>query len=395
MKTIKDGRERRIFKDGPHHDAAQAIKLFPDGKIHSAYLDMVTHPPEGVNYMGDFSHARPFVVDGGSWFRRAADYLMMPYVFTVESPYLIHSCQKLLNTKSDFVVDIEHGNPFMGPYNVFKHEYQPFQAIVKKILSADNCKAIMPWSKAAQAAFIWNFDFLGDKTLFDKLKVIYPATPSIGIGRKFDKFTFIFVGGESFYAKGGLQTLLAFLFLKKQHNMDADLIMIGNIPQKIKELFTIPQMHELGLWMIGPVRRQVLLDTMSLSHCLVLPTHGDTFGMTVLEAKARGLPSIMVDSFSANELITHNKTGLIIEPDEAVNKWFDEMGCKRMGKNEFHSQFNDYNPSNLHVMRLALAMSKMLKDKCGNMPQHCIKESRHGKFSVRERNKKLKEVYER
>lgn len=384
--------DRRIRR--ATHGVAQTIKLFPDGKIHSAYLDMVTHPPDGINYIGDFSHAKPFVVDGGKFGRKVLDYLMLPYVFPIDSPYLIHSCQKLLRTNADFVVDIEHGNPFMGAYNVFKHKYQPFRAIVKKILTADNCKAIMPWSKAAETAFRSNFDFLGKETL-DKIKTIYPTTPCVGIKKKFDKFTFIFVGGESFYAKGGLQTLFAFIFLRSYYGIDAELVMIGNVPQSVKDMFSDIVRHDLGLWFIGPMQRQVLLDTISHCHCLVLPSHGDTFGMTILEAKARGVPAIMADSFSASELVTHRKTGLIVECDDKINRWFNSFGCKRMGKTEFHSQFEDYIPSNLHILKVASAMASMYENKCGSMPQRCIKESRHGKFSIRERNKRLKDVYER
>ena len=172
------------------------VKLFPDGRIHSAYLDMVKHPPQGIEYIGDytFSPGTSYDMNNKDMVRKALDILELPYLLRVRSDCLIHSCQKLPLTNSPFVVDIEHGNPFMGAYHVHKYRYPQFRHIVDKILSAGNCKAILPWSNTASVSFMLNFMFLRGG-VFDKIRVIHPAVEFVGARKKFDRFTFMFVAG--------------------------------------------------------------------------------------------------------------------------------------------------------------------------------------------------------
>ena len=397
------------------------VKLFPDGRVHSAYFDLVNHPPDGVEYVGNFDHLyRTLNPSGNDIARYVLDSLRLPYVFNINTDgfdlihcvsnskrefehsdqipkwNLIHSCQKLIHTKSDFVIDIEHGNPFMGAYCIDKYKYLQFKYIVSKILSKDNCKAILPWSVKAMTAFTYNFSFLDKHILEDKLRVIYPAVEYIGIGKKFDKFTFIFIGGESFYAKGGLQVLEAFEFLKKNYTIDFDLIMIGTIPIDIKDKYSTYEMSKMGLWLFDPMQRGILLDTMKKCHCLLLPSHGDTFGITVLEAKAMGIPSIMANSFSASEIVSHEHTGYIISHDKNINSWFDIYGRKMMNKTTFHSQFKKYKPDSIHVLELIYSMLNMMEDNNAfRMGKRCLDEIDSGKFSLKARNSMLKEVYEK
>ena len=366
------------------------IRLFPDGRIHSAYLDMVKHPPEGVEYVGkfEFSPGTSYDMNNKNMVRKVLDMVEFPYLFGIESDCLIHSCQKLLWTKSDFVVDIEHGNPFMGAYHVHKYRYPQFRRIVDKILSAENCKAILPWSGTAAVSFMLNFMFLRGG-VFDKIRVINPAVEFVGARKKFNRFTFMFVAGGSFYAKGGLQTLQAFELLRRDCGEDAHLIMMGEIPDEIYSRYG----HINGLHLMGQMPREKLLNALSHCHCLVLPSHADTFGMTVLEAKARGIPTIMADSFAADEVVTHGYTGYLVGVDRTIDLRFDNYGRKRIGKGEFHRQFAGYIPDALHVTEILHAMSDMIFSH-KNMGRNCLDEVRNGKFSVGVRNKALKEVYE-
>ena len=376
------------------------VKLFPEGNIHSAYLDMVKHPPEDIEYVGEFNHSQgsSFDIKNKKIIVKALDIFKMPFIFNVDGSEvdMIHSCQKLLLTDSDFVIDIEHGNPFMGAYSIDKHKYLIFRKIVSKILEKDNCKAILPWSIRAMTAFTYNFGFLGKNVLEDKTRVVYPAVEYIGLSNRFDKFTFIFVAGESFYAKGGLQVLEAFDFLKKNYKDDFDLIVVGNIPKDILIKYPEDIKEKLGLQIYAPLNRKTLLELIERCHCLLLPSHGDTFGITALEAKARGVPAIMADSFSATEIVQHNSTGYIILPDNNVNQWFDIYGRKRMNKTQFHSQFKHYKPDSMHVLQLALNMLNMMNgNNAFRMGKRCLEEIDSGKFSIKARNSMLKEVYER
>ena len=368
------------------------VRLFPDGGVHSMYLEMVNHPPEGIEYVGDFSYSPGTSLDvsNKNMIKGLLDITKMPYVVRLKSDDFIHSCQKLLWTGADFVVDVEHGNPFMGAYEVFKHMSPQFRFIVKRLLGADNCKGILPWSKRAERGFKMNFEFLGGDILNNKVHMVYPAVSMKDRFKKYDKFTFIFIGGESFYAKGGLQVLKAFEDIKHNWGFDCDLIMVGKIPQHIRDKY---EDNKDGIWIYSPMDRGLLLHELSKCHCLLLPSVGDTFGMTLLEAKSMGVPAVVVDSFAAMEIVTDWETGRVIRPDGNIDPWFDENGCKRMGKDDFHYQFKSYTPTKEHVENLAEAMMDISKH-WSIMGRKCMSEIMSGKFSIEERNKKLGVIYE-
>lgn len=370
------------------------IRLFPSGKVHSAYLDLVNHSPEGVQFIGNFSYSTGSFVDfsGKDTIASILDWFNLPYIFFMESDYPFHSCQKLLSTNVNYVIDIEHGNPFMGSENVFKHKHEVFRWLTKRILNNKNCKMIMPWSNIAKDAFCLNFDFLGDDLLDEKVRVVYPATfPFSDDVEKYRNFTFIFIAGRSFYPKGGVQTLESFKMLLDLR-IDANLIVVGAVPDKekikyssIKEIIFYPHIDRIKL-----------LDMLAKCHCLVLPSMGDTFGMVLLEAKARGIPAIVVDSFSAKEIVEHDVTGIVIEPDYSIYPWFDINGRKQISKSGFHSQFSTYVPSLEHVSKLSNAMLNMIDspNSLRIMGMNAKNETKNGRFSLWVRNKVLKDIYE-
>jgi len=370
------------------------VRLFPSGRVHSAYLDMVKYPPKGIEYVGDFSYAVGTSVDffGKGTAAYAADMLGLPYVFPVKSNHLVHSCQKLLSTEANYVIDIEHGNPFMGAANIHKHNYPHFRWITKYLLNKSNCKMLMPWTNIAKEAFELNFSFLGKDFMNDKLTVVYPATyPFYGKITRFIDFTFIFVAGRSFFAKGGVATLEA--FKKLIINVpDAKLLVVGATPDHIKMRYADVE----GVTFYSHIDRDILMGIIAKCHCLLLPSMGDTFGMIIIEAKAREVPAIIVDSFSAKEIVEHNVTGMLVDPDKNVIPWFDDKGRKRLNKTVFHEQFEKYTPSHEHVMKLFNTMYKMARSKNSAilMGENAKREVDVGRFSIEERNRKLKEIYE-
>jgi len=370
------------------------IRLFPNGGVHSAYLDMIDNPPEGIEYVGEHSYApgSAFKVGGRGLISWVLDALDLPYVVPLNSDYFVHSCQKLIHTNADFVIDTEHGNPFMGSDNINKHKSALFRSLVSKILLKDNCKGVLPWSEKAAGAFCMNFDFLGDRFLTEKVIVARPTTiPCRSMTKKFDKFTFLFIGGYSFYAKGGLQTLAAFNHLVDLGH-DAELIMVGDVPEHLKMKYNDVK----GVWFYTRLQRTTLLDLMSKCHCLVQPSVGDTYGMSLLEAKARGVPAIVVDSFAEAELVENGKSGMVLKPDMNLKLRFDNYGRKILSKDAFHSQFRSYNPSFKHVYDLMHTMKNLVlnPNTASVMGEEAFKEIDGGRLSIAKRNEALKKVYE-
>lgn len=127
-----------------------------------------------------------------------------------------------LRTKKPFVVDIEHIYALMN----FTQSPEKMRAQVVKTLSDDLCRAILPWSAAADQtmkAYLQE-DYEG---IAHKVKVVYPAVTcnldryqngadhSI-ISADSERFNLLFVGRNP-YRKGLEETLLAFAELSSEY----------------------------------------------------------------------------------------------------------------------------------------------------------------------------------
>src|SRR5207237_9587574 len=87
---------------------------------------------------------------------------------------VVHSCQHLLLTRNKWVVDIEHGQPFVGT-EFSRLCRTSVRAAILTIVSSRSCRAIMPWTRTAARAFVATFG-PADRVL-EKIQVVYPAVP--------------------------------------------------------------------------------------------------------------------------------------------------------------------------------------------------------------------------
>ena len=121
---------------------------------------------------------------------------------------------------------------------------------------------------------------------------------------KSDIFRFLYVG-ECSDRKGIFQLLDAFIFeFKNNENVELhiksnnDMLFYGG--DKIKQII---KSHKNIYWHTGNEGHDYVLDLYRQSHAYVYPSRADTFGMTLLEAMACGLPVISTDEPGATELI--------------------------------------------------------------------------------------------
>ncbi|MFN2429473.1 MAG: glycosyltransferase, partial [Cryomorphaceae bacterium] len=64
---------------------------------------------------------------------------------------------------------------------------------------------------------------------------------------------------------------------------------------------------------LGFQNRGEILQLLDQSHCFVLSSHSETFGVVVIEAMARGIPAISSDIAGTNEIVT-SENGILFEP---------------------------------------------------------------------------------
>jgi len=117
--------------------------------------------------------------------------------------------------------------------------------------------------------------------------------------------------------------------------------------------------------------------------------------MSILEAKSRKLPAIVVDSFAEAELVENKKTGIVLKPDANIRLRFDTEGRKILSKDDFHSQFWSYSPSYRSVFDLMYAMQDMSNRsmEARRMGEKAFEDIDGGRLSVGERNIVLNKAY--
>jgi len=127
--------------------------------------------------------------------------------------------------------------------------------------------------------------------------------------------------------------------------------------------------------------QEKLFKLMARADLFLYPSAIDTFGFSLLEAMSFGLPIITINTEftkSREEIVENEKTGLIFDVNEKVNykeiTSVEEMIIKKLVEN---------------VERLITE-----KDLMKRMSKNCLEEIKNGKFSIKERNKKLKIIYD-
>jgi glycosyltransferase involved in cell wall biosynthesis len=111
---------------------------------------------------------------------------------------------------------------------------------------------------------------------------------------------------------------------------------------------------------------------------MIYPGYSDTFGFGFLEAMSFGIPVVTVDGFARKELVENKRTGFVIEKNFELNeKSIQEINEEIIKKIEEKTSM--------------LIENKMLIKK---MSQNCLEEIKNGKFSIKEKNKLMKRVYE-
>lgn len=238
---------------------------------------------------------------------------------------------------------------------------------VKRILLNKNCKKILPWTKMAANEIIREFP-----EIRGKVGVVYPmmSVPKIKI-REHKGINLLFVG-RYFYEKGGFHALKVFDALTKKYE-NVNCILVSDVPKKIIKKYE----KDSKIKIYGLMLQKKLFDEIyPISDIFVYPGYSDTFGFAYLEAMSFGIPIITVDGFARKEIIGEGKTGFIIKSREKVDYRFlsnnKELIEELIEKTE------------------QLIKNKKLREK---MSKNCVKEIEKGKFSIKERNRKLKKIY--
>ena len=130
-----------------------------------------------------------------------------------------------------------------------------------------------------------------------------------------DSFQFINV---AILDKRKNQKLILEAFAKKFKNQTKFKLVIagdGKLLESLKK-----QAKDLGIsdqcQILGFQSREKVIELLDQSHCFVLSSHSETFGVVIIEAMARGLPAISSRIDGPTEII-NDQNGYFFEPDNA------------------------------------------------------------------------------
>jgi glycosyltransferase involved in cell wall biosynthesis len=219
--------------------------------------------------------------------------------------------------------------------------------------------------------------------LSEKVEIVYPAIKAQKIRRKRGgKIRILFVG-RNFIGKGGRELLAAFARLTKKYD-DVELLVKSHIPPSV--MAEVKKCDNI-LFSTEIVSRQKLFEKYYLtSHIFVLPTYTDTFGYVLLEAMSVGLPVVATDIFAIPEIVEDGKNGFLIR---SPIRWHDErwLHCPQGGSKRNRKFVIDQ-----LVEKISLLIEEpQLRIRMGRYGRRLVER---GKFSIKERNKKLLNIYE-
>ena len=120
----------------------------------------------------------------------------------------------------------------------------------------------------------------------------------------------------------------------------------------------------------------------------VQPTTVDSFGVSILEAMSTGLPIVCTDDFTLPELVQDGYNGFLVK--SPVN-WYPHFS---KGTGEYTKKAEEDHPET--VKELVEKISILIEDSKlrKKMGQNSFKIVESGKFSIKERNKQLRRIYE-
>jgi len=364
------------------------------GVSDSAYYKYLsTSPPNNVEYTG--SKQFGIIVGGGgfkrnSYVKQFIKRILRSFNISVPNAYytkdvgefdLIHCAHCLSKNMKPWIMDIEYiGQFWWGSYSKAKRQIINEKVIdtfdsshkdrVRRYLNSKYCKKILPWSEWTKNNILREFP-----ELKDKVEIVHPAIPLHKVKNETEdgKIRILFVGRD-FGIKGGEIALRVIDNLTKKYS-HVEGVVVSDVPREIFEKYS----SNKKIKFLGLVPQEKLFERIYPSADIFLyPTFSDTLGFAILEAQSFGIPVIAMKTMSTHtieETILDGKTGFII---------------RNMGTDGSAKTFNDRVVDEfVEKTERLIKDAKLLK----KMGKSSMKEITHGKFSIKERNKKLGRIY--
>jgi glycosyltransferase involved in cell wall biosynthesis len=375
------------------------------GRVHSLFKEFIEFPPEGYRFVlnGGGSHPTPRFDHQTIFSRMRSKLHRSPYSSLLLSELRYATGDSLLSKpvhsditfspfrpvyrKEKWVAFIEHlGGILPSTYDI--SNLNIYRKFVSKVLSSKNCKKIVPYCGASERTLL---NYLDSRKFRDKVQVVHLAVRPKHFEKKYtnDVVRFLFLGtvnyGEdpgTFTVKGGKETLEAFGKLNEIYGQQIELLMRCRVPSDAKAKYRrIVSLNNVKI-IESPLSSDEFARLVQATDIYMHPGH-ITPAMAFLDAMSYELPIIATDVFSSSEMVSDGLNGFLVKAPFKVDN--------------FVAQWSRIDSVNQQMIDEIVAKARILIDD-SNLRRRMGREGRkrveYGEFSIGERNRKLKRIFD-
>jgi glycosyltransferase involved in cell wall biosynthesis len=288
-----------------------------------------------------------------------------------------------------FIVDVERATSLTG----FTEDVTMIKETVDFLLHP-KCVAIVCMSKAAKKS-LKNLVGKDWSKIKNKIEVIYPTIPlpktstaDNSIIKDNNKLKLLFVGNQS--GRKGLPDLLeAMKVLNRNFADKIELFIVSGDAGELVAKYSLPNVR-----LFSPTySKEEMLEKFFLpADLFVFPTHGDTYGLAVVDALAAGTPVIATRQFALPELVDEGTNGLLIDMDRPALDTYLFIP-RNIVKNINSNSINDTIVNQLVQSVILLVEDRYRLVKWSKNAREKFKNN--NMLSITERNRRYLEVYKK
>jgi glycosyltransferase involved in cell wall biosynthesis len=272
----------------------------------------------------------------------------------------------------------------------------PCLPVVKTLLEADHCKAILTHMKSTAELLptLFNSKIIRDKVIYSPLGVKLPARWQRHEPAPADEpIHLLFINSwcqipENFYVRGGLDVLEAFATLRVRYPQLRLTLRTGlpALADHYHKLIESNWIRVINRFMTA----EEMADLHADSHIFLLPA-ARVHIVSLLQAMSYGLATVASDGWGIEEYIEHDRTGLIVPGRYGKTSWADQhAGILR------ENYEPTYTPDPEVVRGIIDAVSQLVEDR--QLRARLGREARHEvetKFNMENWNHGLKTAFDR
>jgi len=384
-------------------DGEKLVYVEPAWKYPLSIRDLVLYPPEGYKIIAsegqseklskflakyDISYQLQAFIGNFIPLQLLKSYFNKLKLLPKDSVLTYSLCHLILR-KEPWILDMMSELPYLLAWSE-KH-LKKYKDKIKEVLNSNYCRKIICRVNKGKEAFLATFG----EELEEKVEVVYWGAIPKNFKKEYNKerVKILFVNSGNintalhFYAKGGAEVVEAFKALSQKYD-NIELVIRSGMPQGLKREIT-----KLGRVKVidKPILWSKLEEEWLSADVFVLPNHVNTPSQVFYDAMSYGLPIVTTDTWANSEIVENGKTGFLIHNPRSAR--FQEGPILHLTHPEFVNEIMK-GPEPKVVEGLVKVISTLIEspELRSKMGEAARWEVKHGKFSLRKRNEKLKRI---